>query len=527
MTSTISPRDAKRRIHQRGEVAFLDVREAGQFGEGHPLFAVPCPYSRLEIAVVSLVPRKSAPVLLIDAGDGVAQRSARRLAACDYSDVSIVEGGAPGWAGAGFTLFKGVNVPSKVLGELAEHALHPPKIDAATLARWRQKGRNFRLFDARPPAEYAKMRIPGAVCLPNGELAHRFAGVVTDDSTPVVVTCAGRTRGLVGAAGLRLAGVSNPIYALENGTQGWALAGFDLERGNSADPFPELSAADRQQSERRAEEFCRRHAIPIVETDQLRTMLHDSARTTHVFDVRSAAEATGDPIAIAARAPGGQLVQATDQWIGVRRSRVVLADDTGLRAALAAFWLRQLGYQTHVIRIDDALRNLAPPSSEVRHALKPLESASPNDVLLLARSGRALLLDLRSSQRYRAGHAAGALWSIRPRLPGAHVISGRVAAILADEPGIGSLAAMDLAELGARSVIEIAGGFDAWTGAGLPIEATPNCPANPDAIDYLWFVHDRHDGNLEASRQYLAWEQGLMGELDPEERAEFRIERPA
>jgi hypothetical protein len=86
---------------------------------------------------------------------------------------------------------------------------------------------------------------------------------------------------------------------------------------------------------------------------------------------------------------------------------------------------------------------------------------------------------------------------------------------------------MDLAELGARSVIEIAGGFDAWTGAGLPIEATPNCPANPDAIDYLWFVHDRHDGNLEASRQYLAWEQGLMGELDPEERAEFRIERPA
>jgi rhodanese-related sulfurtransferase len=524
MTSTISPEEAKRRIHRRGEIAVLDVREAGQFGEGHPLFAVPCPYSRLELAVVGLVPRRSTPVLLFDAGEGVAQRSARRLAACGYSDVSIVEGGAPGWTAAGLTLFKGVNVPSKTLGEIAEHALHPPTVDAATLARWQRDGRTFRLFDARPPAEYAKMRIPGATCLPNGELAHRFADVVTDDSTPVVITCAGRTRGLVGVAGLRLAGISNPLHALENGTQGWVLAGFALERDNTAEPFPALTETGRRRSEVRAAEMCRRHAIPVIDAAQLSLMRNEATRTTYVLDVRSAAEATSDPVAVARHAPSGQLVQATDQWIGVRRARVVLADDAGLRAALAAFWLRQMGYETFVIRIDDALRKLTPPAAG-RLTLEALDRARPTEVMSLVADDRAFLLDLRASQRYRVGHAKGALWSIRPRLA-SMATAGRQAMLFLDDPDIGALASVDLAEAGAAGVVEVAGGLEAWAGAGLPVEATPDCPGDADAIDTLWFVHDRHDGNLEASRRYLAWEQGLVAQLDQDERAEFRIEGP-
>jgi hypothetical protein len=52
-------------------------------------------------------------------------------------------------------------------------------------------------------------------------------------------------------------------------------------------------------------------------------------------------------------------------------------------------------------------------------------------------------------------------------------------------------------------------------------------PADGDAIDYLWFVHDRHDGNLDAARRYLAWEQGLIAQLDAEEKAEFDLVTPA
>ena len=97
--------------------------------------------------------------------------------------------------------------------------------------------------------------------------------------------------------------------------------------------------------------------------------------------------------------------------------------------------------------------------------------------------------------------------------------------LLADEPEVAGLAAVDLAELGLEARL-LDGGMAAWRAAGLPIETSPDRPAPEAAIDFLRFVHDRHDGNLEASRQYLAWEQGLVAQLDSEERTEFRLAQP-
>src|SRR5215212_10618827 len=185
--TALDPAPAKALVHSGSEVAFLDVREHGQYGEGHPLFAVNCPYSRLEALAPKLAPRATVPALLIDAGDGVAQRAARTLRRLGYTDVVWVDGGAPAWAAAGFTLFKGVNVPSKVLGELVEEAWHIPTVAPEELARWRSEGRRFRFFDTRPRPEWAKMTVPGTVCLPNGELAHRYDAVISDESEPVVL----------------------------------------------------------------------------------------------------------------------------------------------------------------------------------------------------------------------------------------------------------------------------------------------------------------------------------------------------
>ena len=43
-------------------------------------------------------------------------------------------------------------------------------------------------------------------------------------------------------------------------------------------------------------------------------------------------------------APGGQLVQATDEYIGVRNARLVLIDDTEVRSTMTASWLIQMGW---------------------------------------------------------------------------------------------------------------------------------------------------------------------------------------
>jgi rhodanese-related sulfurtransferase len=486
------------------------VREPGQFGEGHPLFAIPCPYSTLEFRIGALVPRRSVPVLLIDDGDGIAEKAARQLAGLGFTDLSIVEGGAPGWAAAGYTLFKGVNVPSKTLGELYEHAAHVPTITAHTLAEWRAQDAPFRLFDARPPSEYARMRVPGAACLPNGELAHRFATVIDDPRTPVLVTCAGRTRGIVGVAGLRLAGVPNPVYALENGTQGWALAGETLERGNRADPFPPINEAARAASRDRGMAVADRWQIPVIGPSGLARLAGDRGRTLYLFDVRSAAEfAAGHPAA-AVHAPAGQLAQATDQWIGVRRSRVVLMDDTGLRAALTAFWLRQLGYEVFVLTDIESPERRAAVDGIVAAPAMPAAPGpsriSPADAQVHAARGEAAILDLRGSRAFNAERVAGSLWSVRPRLAATLANRSGGVILLADAEEVAVLAAIDLHEAGFRDIVLIDGGFAAWRNAGLPVESGGTPVRDAEAIDYLFFVHDRHDGNLESSRHYLAWE---------------------
>ena len=57
-------------------------------------------------------------------------------------------------------------------------------------------------------------------------------------------------------------------------------------------------------------------------------------RTLFVFDVRSEEEFASGHLPGAVDVPVVQLVQATDQWIGVRRAHVILVDDTGDAVAL-------------------------------------------------------------------------------------------------------------------------------------------------------------------------------------------------
>src|SRR5690606_36014600 len=90
--------------------------------------------------------------------------------------------------------------------------------------------------------------------------------------------------------------------------------------------------------------------------------------------------------------------------------------------------------------------------------------------------------------------------------------------VVADDPGLAALAA---SELPAEACL-LEGGLSAWDAAGYPLMATSDVPPDTERIDYLFFVHDRHDGNREAARQYLAWETGLLAQLEPREREIFK-----
>jgi rhodanese-related sulfurtransferase len=519
---TVTAGQLKKMLHDDGEIALLDVREAGEFGESHLFFAVPLPYSRLELDVARLVPRRSTRAVLCDDGAmGVARLAARRLETLGYNDVSLLDGGTRGWADAGYALFAGVNVPSKTFGELVEHAYHTPRITAAELQRMHAAGEDMVIVDGRPFSEYQKMNIPGGVCCPNAELPLRIGELVKRPETKIVVNCAGRTRSIIGAQTLINLGIRNPVYALENGTQGWFLAGLQLERG-AARRYPDAVDASRLPAlQAAARALASRFGVRFATAARVKQWLQDPDRTTFVCDVRTPEEYAAGSLPGACSAPGGQLIQATDQWIGVRNARIVLVDAEEVRAPTVASWLRQFGCDAYVL--EGGIRAALSVPAARFPALPALATVAAHELRDALTSSQWAALDLRASTSFREAHIPGSRWSIRPRLAAATKAAKKPIVLLADDPAVALAAAIDLAAAGVTSVSLLEGGLGSWIKSGFPVVSSPGEPPDAECIDYLFFVHDRHSGNREAMKRYLAWETGLIAQLDEQDRTTFKI----
>ncbi|WP_180898169.1 rhodanese-like domain-containing protein [Martelella soudanensis] len=510
----ISATALKALLGEADEYAFLDVREHGQYGEGHPFFCVSLPYSVIEQRAPLLVPRRDTLCILMDNGDGVAELAHGRMAAMGYTALVVLEGGAPAWASAGYTLFKGVNVLSKSFGELVEETCHTPSISAEDLLEMQRKGGPLVMLDGRPPHEFNKMSLPGARSCPNAELAYRLPELVRDETTPVVVNCAGRTRSIIGAQSLRNVGVRNPVYALRNGTQGWRLAGFDLQHGESPQPQPGLSDRSEALAGARAADLVARFGLKMISASELQKMRADAERTTYVFDVRTETEYREAHVAGAIHAPGGQLVQATDEYLATRNARIVLCDDLGLRAAGTAVWLAGMGHSVFILDVDSRKGTEAGmPSLPSAPSFRAISQAE----LLRAQASGARLYDASRGMEYRKAHVEGARWVTRARLYEDDVDSEPIVVLGRSEQLVGGVIER-LAALGAGDVCGFIGGPDLWAEAGLAVVSTPYEPAEEACIDFLFFVHDRHNDNLEAARQYLTWELNLLKQLDAQER---------
>src|SRR5262245_26818484 len=528
MAASIEAPALKAALSDGREIALIDVREHGQFGEGHLFFAVPLAYSRFELGLPVLLPNARVRLVLCDAGDGVAQRAAARAEALGYSNVAVLAGGIAAWQAAGYTLYAGVNVPSKTFGELVEVAHHTPRLSAGQVAALRAAKENIVIVDRRPFAEYSKMNIPGGICCPNGELALHIHNIAPDPKTTIIVNCAGRTRSIIGAQMLIDFGIANPVYALENGTQGWFLAGLPLEHGANRRGDAAGRDQDVAQLSARARAQAQRLGVEFVTVAEAQAWLGEMSRTTYCLDVRSPEEFAAGAVPGFASAPGGQLIQATDQWVGVKGARLVLIDDEGVRAPVIAGWLRQSGHAAAVLEGGATAARALPwqrPRAAPPAGAEPTAVSAGEAAQALAR-GSLTIIDLRPSLAYRQGHIAGAIWSIRPRLSAASPVAGKTVLLVAEEEAIARLAAIDLGEAGCQDVRLLAEPPEAWLAAGLPVVASPSEPPDAARIDFLFFTAKRHEGTAEAAeaaRQYLAWEVGLIHQLDAQERGAFPL----
>ena len=522
----IDARELRKRILGTAELALIDVREAPAYAAGHILHAANLPLARLELLAAAALPRRSVPIVICDGGEGLAARAAARLAAFGYDDIRVLAGGVQEWATQGGVLFSGTNVPSKAFGEHVEHVEGTPSLSAKDLSALVESGADLLILDTRPLDEYRVHSIPGGVCMPGAELAYRVHDLPRSPDTRVVVNCAGRTRSIIGAQSLINAGVSN-VASLRNGTMGWRLAGLALD-SDAKERYPLLTGAGREKAKRATARVAERFAVRFLDRCGYEAWRKEAdARSLYVFDVRNPDEYEAGHLPGARCAPGGQLVQETDDFAPVLGARVVLVDDDGVRATMTASWLNQMGGR-EVAVLENAMETgeleRGPEGREVLGLAEARYRAIDAARLLDAvREGSAQILDLSPSRQYRRGHIAGAVHCSRARWDEAMAgLPGRGTLALTSEDGIlARLAASELEALTQRQVRVLEGGNEAWRAAGYPLEAGGAASADePD--DRLLKPYERNEGVEQAMRDYLSWELGLVEQIERDGTAHWK-----
>ncbi len=507
------------------ELALIDAREELIFSQNHLLFARSVPLSRLELKFAAMVPRRTTRIVLCDDNDGLVERAADILLRAGYTDVAALDGGVGAWAAAGFELFSGVNVPSKAFGEFVEHVSATPSIAADELDRLIRDGADMVVLDSRPFDEYQRVSIPSAINVPGAELVLRIHDIAPSPQTMVVVNCAGRTRSIIGAQSLINAGVPNRVVALRNGTMGWSLAGLACESGKTR-RAPGVSPDGLAWAKSAAERVARRFGIAHVDRATVERWRADDDRTLYLFDVRDPGEYDAGHLAGAVSAPGGQLVQATDQYVGTLGARIVVIDDAEVRAVMTASWLRQIGW-TDVFVLAAAGHETERPATPVLGSAPPPELRIDCAGLaeLVARD-QATIVDVSLSRGYLKSHIPGAWFAIRSRLARALAkIPLRGTLVLTSEDGVlAGLAASEAAALVDRPVRALAGGNAAWLADGRTLTAADPRMAD-DAVDTWLKPYERPSDTTKAMREYLSWEVDLLTRIERDGSASFARSR--
>lgn len=515
----ITPDALRAALADGREIALLDVRETGVFAHRHLLLAASAPLWRLPLLIDRLVPRRQTRVVLVDADESLTPTAATALRGWGYTDVAILGGGIDAWEAAGLQVFRGTNVPSKAFGEVIEHDKHTPWIDAAELHARVTRGDDLVVVDSRTPEEFQQFSLPFAHSLPGAELVYRIGALAPRPETLVVVNCAGRTRSIVGAQTLIDAGLPNRVVSLKDGTMAWLLAGHALAQGRSP-RLPEPDAAALAAARERAARVAERAGVRRVDAVDLATWALEPC-STYRFDVRTREEYEAGHLEGWRWAPGGQLVQATDEYVATRHARIVLADWDGVRALTTAAWLAQLGgHEVHVFTPPADASRVSGPEPHTRLPLGvEAPQVAPAQLAAWLRAGAARVFDVDRRAAFERQHLPGARFAVPDRVQEFLGERGAYERVVITSPD-GALADVVAAQLIARGVANVfalAGGTDAWVAAGQAVaHGDADVLTGDDDHWYSPYAHRDLAARDAGFRDYLDWELGLVAQLERE-----------
>jgi rhodanese-related sulfurtransferase len=510
--------------------ALIDVREKGEFVQRHIFRAVPLPRGLLEARMPTRVPVKDVPVILYDVDGHRAELAARTLETLGYQDVRLLDGGLDAWEAAGLRTDYGTNVPGKDYGEKVAVQRKTPHITPDEIVERQQRGERVIVLDSRTREEYERAHVPGAYSVPGAELPRRIRSLVDapeNRDAMIVVNCAGRTRSILGADVLIRMDTPNPVYALENGTMAWAMAGHELESGPGALIEVAASPAALAQVRAFAERVADEDGVEVTSIDEF-----DGLRSTgalhYAVDVRLPDEYEEGHIPGTISIPGGQIALAADEIVAVNQAPLILISNSDARARVSGSYAKQIGYP-NVFVLDGGIeawraRGRELVTGEAAAGVPGLDAArsattavSPAELAEMLATDAPLVIDVKGSGDFALEHVEGAWWVPRgdiERRIGNYAGSYSTAIVVTCNDGVRScLAAATLLEMGYANVAWLDGGLDAWKAAGYEVVqglegADVSLREAKDDVDMIGRV-----GPLARTRQdmidYLEWEIAL------------------
>jgi rhodanese-related sulfurtransferase len=462
--------------------ACLDVRERGEFALGQIEGVTPLPRGAIETRMQTMVPSYQVQVVVC-CDDGRRSELARgTLSDMGYADVRVLDGGLAAWRASGLPTIAGWGLRGKEYAERVCVGRRVPEMTAQELAERRRRGEKLVVLDVRTDEEYLRGHVPDAYHIPGGQLLLELPAVSEVLDHTVVVSCAGRTRGILGAETLRMAGVQN-VYALRNGGMGWRLAGYDLAsgggRGRPGQPrsIPEWV----EQATRRLSQRAQVRTMTVHEFEALRA----SGEPFYAVDIRLPEEFDAGHIPASISIPAGQFALQHENFLAVRRAPVVVVSDDPIRPIWAAVLCQELGFRT-VFVLDGGLDGWTSAGHPLEVGSEPprvygLEEARGQVAALdgrelaelLGRDTAVQVLDVRGSGEFGTGHIPGSRWLARGRLElgieAAAPDRSTPVATVCDNGVRSTLAAATLRTLGYADARYVSGGITAWRREGRAI----------------------------------------------------------
>ncbi|MGQ0760764.1 MAG: MBL fold metallo-hydrolase [Acidobacteriota bacterium] len=210
----LSPAEVLEQAKQ-GDVV-LDVRSAGEYGEGHIPGALNIGLGGQYASWAGTLISFNAPVVIVAESEDKANEGQCRLARVGLENVKgYLAGGIQAWRAAGF--------------EVAA----VPQITVAELKELIDNDKDLQVIDVRRGGEYESGHAPRAVTAPLANLRDTLPKLNLNRSRKTAVICAGGYRSSAATSILQPLGFTN-LLNVTGGTNAWIKAGYEVEMPASA-----------------------------------------------------------------------------------------------------------------------------------------------------------------------------------------------------------------------------------------------------------------------------------------------------